>query len=652
MNRAVLAVLSLTVTAVSPTSGSAQDTDGLLSLDSLLNIRISAAARHEQTTREAAASTVVVTRDDFLAYGWQSVAEVVSSVAGFYTTSDRTYEYLGARGFGRLSDYNNRVLLLVDGRPANGIMNAQADMGTGLLVPLEHVERVEVVRGPGSALYGSSAMLAVVNVVTRSSASGEDLRIGVERDNEGVNRAVVSIAGRAGSEVEYSAYANWREDPGADVYFPEFDSQGLGDGWARKRDHWSGKTAGVTLSSMGLRLDVLADDIDLGDPTAPYYSSFVDGATRSSNRLWIRSSYSGAVSPRARLEVGVGYLSVDQDATFHYDEPFDDALAFFGGSRWRGDGQLSVDLSPSHRLTFGAEVTSAGPGLEVGPSSANLIRRFRETVRSASGFAQHEWQATGRLSFVVGARIDDYSTVGSALSPRGAAVYHVSDATTLKFLYGEAFRAPTPLELFVEEPGVLKANPMLGPEKIRTVEVVWEHRLAAGLFATASAYDYRMRDLITQALDPDERVLTYQNLAHVRGRGIELAVTGRMASGVTFYGNTTLQHTWDVNTDEEAVNSPSYLFRAGASTPLPFGFRLGVNVSGDADRRTYGGADTESVWLAGFRLNAPSVAGMSLSVTANNLFDASYGFPAGLEHRQVAIPQRGRSIRFALTAEF
>lgn len=652
MSRLVTGALLLATLALIPDSVSPQDPDVLMSLDSLLNIRISAAARYEQTTREAAASTTVVTRDDIQRYGWRSVGEVVGNLSGFYTTSDHTFEYLGARGFGRPSDYNNRLLLLLDGQPANGLLSGQADLEEGPLIPLDHVERIEVVRGPGSALYGSSAMLAVINVVTRTAASGRKARVRVERDSNELSLGTASLVGTIGDAANFSAFASWRDDPGSDLYVPEFAVPGVSDGWLRQRDYGSAGAVGATIAGHGFRLDALVDQSDRGDPNAPYGTTVGGPSDRSSARRSLHMAYAKELSARSRLNVSVGYLDSETAATLSFEAPAADRLALLAGTRVRGEAQMTIDLTPAHRLTFGSEVSWTNPELDVGDDESGIYARFGREITVASGFVQHEWQVRGALSFVAGARVDDYSTVGAALSPRGAVVYHASDATTLKLLYGEAFRAPTPLEQFLEEPGALMANPLLGPEKIRTAEIVVEQRLGSGLLGSVFAYDYRMRDLIGQAFDPTEGVLTYQNLAQVEGRGIGLDVTGRLPNGTAFFVNGTVQHVSDALADQDIVNSPPYLLRAGASTTLPRGFRVGLTLSGDGARHTYRGADSAPLWLTNLTLTTPMMSGLELSVISRNLFDVAYGFPAGLEHRQVLIPQRGRSIRFALSAAF
>ena len=141
----------------------------VLSLDSLLSTKISTAAKYQQTISEAASSVTIITAEDIHRHGYRTLPEALAATRGFYLSYDRNYSFLGARGFSRPSDYNNRILLLVDGNAINESVFGGAPVGTDLGVPMESLERIEIVRGPGSALYGTGAIFAVVNLVTQGA---------------------------------------------------------------------------------------------------------------------------------------------------------------------------------------------------------------------------------------------------------------------------------------------------------------------------------------------------------------------------------------------------------------------------------------------------------------------------------------------------
>src|SRR5512147_2724178 len=150
-----------------------------LSIEELMNIEVRtiySASKFEQKVMEAPSSVSIVTSSEIKMYGYRTLADVLRSVRGFYVTNDRNYSYVGVRGFGRPGDYNSRILLLIDGHRANDNIYDQAFVGTEAIIDVDLIDRVEIVRGPGSSLYGSNAFFAVVNVITKR---GGDLK-GIE----------------------------------------------------------------------------------------------------------------------------------------------------------------------------------------------------------------------------------------------------------------------------------------------------------------------------------------------------------------------------------------------------------------------------------------------------------------------------------------
>src|SRR5258708_25652185 len=191
IRRALIALWALSM--VCAYSATAQDspvpdlTD--MSIEDLSQVRLSTASRHLEDARKAPAAFTVITADEIARYGWRTVADLLRSVTGFYTAYDRSYAYVGVRGFLQSGDYNARVLLLIDGHRVNDNIYDSALIGTEFPLDLNLIDRVEVVRVPGSSLFGTNAELAVVNVFTRQP----DNQTGAE-----VTSGADSFVGRTG----------------------------------------------------------------------------------------------------------------------------------------------------------------------------------------------------------------------------------------------------------------------------------------------------------------------------------------------------------------------------------------------------------------------------------------------------------------------
>jgi len=131
------------------------------------------ASKYEQKVTAAPSAVSIITAAEIRKYGYRTLADILRSQRGFYTSYDRQTEFLGVRGFGRPGDFNSRILLLIDGSRSNNNIFDTAAIGNDFILDVALIERIEVVRGPGSSLYGSNAFFAVINVITRR---GRDLQ--------------------------------------------------------------------------------------------------------------------------------------------------------------------------------------------------------------------------------------------------------------------------------------------------------------------------------------------------------------------------------------------------------------------------------------------------------------------------------------------
>ena len=145
-----------------------------LSLEDLMKLdagQVFGASERLQPVIEAPASVSFITAEEIARYGYRTLADILRGVRGMYVTDDRNFSFIGTRGFAKPGDYNSRILLLVNGHRVNDNVFGQAEIGAEFGLDPAMFERVEIIRGPASSLYGDSAFFAVVNVITRTGAS-------------------------------------------------------------------------------------------------------------------------------------------------------------------------------------------------------------------------------------------------------------------------------------------------------------------------------------------------------------------------------------------------------------------------------------------------------------------------------------------------
>jgi len=131
------------------------------------------ASKFQQKVTEAPSSITIITADEIQKYGYRTLSDVLQSVPGFYVTNDRNYSYVGMEGISRPTDYNTHLLIMIDGHRINDNVFNGAYVGTEAILDVDLIERVEIIRGPGSSLYGTNAFLGVINIISKR---GRDLK--------------------------------------------------------------------------------------------------------------------------------------------------------------------------------------------------------------------------------------------------------------------------------------------------------------------------------------------------------------------------------------------------------------------------------------------------------------------------------------------
>ncbi|MDO8739245.1 MAG: TonB-dependent receptor plug domain-containing protein [Candidatus Deferrimicrobium sp.] len=212
------------------------DLIGSMTLEELMNIPVYAASRREQRSTEAPASVTIVTSEQIRRYGWRTMTDILGGVRGFYVNNDRNYDSVGLRGFLRPGDFNLRILQLVDGHRMNDALYGQSSFGREFPVDVDLIDRVEIVRGPTSSLYGSNAFFAVVNVITRQGRALQGGELSVEAARYGAYKGRATFGSERSGGTEYLLSVTGFKSQGQDLFFPEFADPATSNGVASGMD--------------------------------------------------------------------------------------------------------------------------------------------------------------------------------------------------------------------------------------------------------------------------------------------------------------------------------------------------------------------------------------------------------------------------------
>jgi iron complex outermembrane receptor protein len=625
--------------------------------------RVVSASRYEQQTQDAPASITILTAEDIRRYGYQNLAEAVNSVRGFWINNDRNYSYIGVRGLAVPGDYNSRVLMLVDGHRLNDNVYSSALVGTEEVIDIDLVERIEIVRGPGSSLYGSSAVFGVINIVTRQGRWADGGTAALSFGGSRASRASVTYGTRTRHGVDVLVGASAYRSDGTPLSIPALfastasagASMPTTDGTVSGLDRDGYRRAFAKLSGRGVTFEGGVSSRRKWVPTGSY------GTQPGATDTWTRDSRAFGL---ASLQHTFGNLSrVSGSLAFDWSEyrghyRYDTGLLtdLGVGAWWTAIAQYDRSLGSRHRLVAGVELRHHRQRDQRSAFEGESTLDSRRGGRPWGLFVQDEIRLADDLHVHVGARLDHDACFryGRTAAPRVSTLW-TPGAWAVKLLYGTAFRSPNAYELYFHDDGLsVKPSERLDPERVRTVEAVVERELRPGVRLSASWFRMDLSDLIRLDLDPSDALLVFRNLDRARSSGVEVETSMRHRAGF----DATVAYTFQVSRDPVAghrlVNTPAHLFQLRASTPLLHPrLRASLTSRHVSGQLLRDGRPSPRYSLADLRIiSALADDRMSIELDVTNLFNQDYGAPGGEEQIIALIPQDGRSLRVGARVGF
>jgi len=667
---AFLFVLSPAEAAATPPA-SAEGNLGDLSIEQLMEIPVEtvfSASKYDQKITRAPASVTIVTAADIAASGHRTLAEILGSVSGFYFADDGNYSYVGVRGFQRPGDYNTRLLVLVDGHRINDSVYDSVYYGHDAIVDVSGIDRVEIIRGPSSSIYGNNAFFGVVNIVTKHGHDLNGAELSGEAGTYGTAKARLSFGRRfaSGLDLFFSA-SRYHSDGRPGVYYPEFDQRissdprAANDGIAENADAEDAYNLFGSATYGDFTLSAAYVSRTKTIPSASYGTIFNTDLEKTTDaRGYVDLQYRHELTPDTLIVARASYDSYSYRGAYPYDlaapgDPADVVMnRDFALGEWiNTEWQLTSTLG-RHTLVSGVEFRE------------NLHRRqfnYDETdpltidiendhsSRTGALYTQDEFTLAPGLLLNAGLRYDYYfESFGGTFNPRLGLIYTPRERTTFKALFGRAFRAPNAYEEFYY---IRPAGIRLDPETIRTYELKLEHYFTHHHRLGLSAYHYSITDLIDQVAGGPDGVY-FANLDRASATGLEIELEGRYAGGLRARASWSLQQTKDDTTGAELTNSPRQLAKLGVICPFDRDrFSAGLELHYVGPVRTLSSGTNPGFVLTNLTLAAHQLGhGFDLSASVYNLFDTRYSVPGAQEHVQAVLPQPGRTLNLTVTCKF
>ncbi len=531
--------------------------DGLSDLTGLLSEPVvSTASKSVETANLSPATISVITAEDMRRHGIDSLDQAINFLAvGMIAEPSRATPEVGARGVLLSGDFGNHVLLLVDGHTLNEPWDGTAYYDRSAAIPMDLVDHIEVILGPGSVLYGSSAMLGVINVITKRAKDYAGFHVLAD----GAYPAAAHTALGYGKEFEWLGREG-ELTAGVDLsqsWGPKMavGRQQLGDTtWGGDATHRSiGVPAGYLRLALG-DLEVAVRGGISRRTATEMWGSFDDPQNWERDRwLSLDARWGTSLSPGLRVSLRVygdlyDYLANDPSASAQECIDGEASCVFrnSGVSRWGGaESNGTWDwLKDGHYVTMAGvdaryrRVTSWSSYDAPASGRSTVVAPYDKGGALLGAYVQQTLHPTPWLSVNAGVRLDEDYQQQAHLSPRVAAVVPGWQGGTVKAIYSEAFRAPTFYERYYADATYEVAAPDLRPETERSVEGIVEQRIGAGR-VRLGVFRTWWNDLVLQIPATAEQIAAAQ-AAGALSPG---------AANVVIYANTSRVDSYGLNGD-------------------------------------------------------------------------------------------------------
>ena len=567
---------------------------------------VTIATGSRQPIARAPSVATVVTAEDIAAIGAADLDEVLETVPGIHVSrSPIGYNPIYTiRGIN--TQYNPQVLMLVNGIPITAVYVGDRSQIWGGM-PVENIARIEVIRGPGSALYGADAFSGVINIITKTAADINGTQLGLRAGSFNSRDAWMQYGGALGA---YDAAAYLR--------------MGHTDGQHQiiAADALSGTPFSLAPGPVNLGYDAIDGRIDLsrdkwrlragyqqrtnGGTGAGVASALDPQGKNFGERVSTDLTYQDVnFAPNLDVTAQTSYLYITEQSDLTLYPP--GYLGFPNGvigNPYKWERHLRFNLSAaytglqSHKLRFGAGTQNDDlyrikdtnnytlPPLGTVQDVTDIAPFIRPHSRRVNYvYAQDEWAFTKDWYLTAGVRQDHYSDFGNTTNPRVALVWETAYNLTSKLLYGRAFRPPSFAELYNINNPVALGNPNLKPETNESVELAFAWQAASTLQANLNLFRYQMKDILRFVQDTSTGISTAQNAGQQHGQGMEVELVWDASQSLRLSGNYAQQHSIDDATNQDAGNAPRHHVYARADWRFMPRWSIDTQLNYIADRK-------------------------------------------------------------------
>ncbi len=529
------------------------------------------ASRIKENIKKASASITVIDEDRINKMGANTLMDVLRVVPGLGVSQSNIYvDKITVRGIETW--FSEKVLVLLDGHSLNSDLLNGGATGTFANFPVEHIKRVEIIRGPASALYGENAFTALINIITKEAKEIDGVQISA-RTGSYHTRTANLLLGQAYEDFDLTANINYRD---TDSYKAYVASDAVGN---------SGYTSPTskrlyTDISVKHKSGFYARSNYNTTEEGPRYGAahaLNDEDTSKREAYFVELGYKQKISDVYSLDSRVYHDSFEADNLW---EIYSEGYTNNDSNTTYPNGMLAVSGYTNKKSGFETLLTITKENYTVVSGLSYEIQRLKDPLYKANfdpstglplpslqdfsdpstNFVSEEerrfwaiysellYDITSDLRVNAGIRYDHYNDFGDVLNPRLGAAWTVNTDNIIKLMYGEAFRAPTFAELHNKNNPALVGNPDLDPERVKTLELNIQNSSIDNLEASLTIFKSFIDDIITTAGN------TYINQGKTTTRGLEAELKQTLRRGSYIVANYTFQNPKSEGTSQDLEN--------------------------------------------------------------------------------------------------
>lgn len=610
-----------------------------MSLEELLTVSV--ASKRQEDIKQAPAIVSVITAGDIRKFGYNSLKDILERSPHLQIVGSNLFPHNKStiRGINN-THLDATVLLQINGRPIREAELSSMNHDIYNFFPVNAIKQIEIIRGPGSVLYGTNALAGVINIVTY----------------DGSEHGLSSLALTAGTFNSQKLEGNLSTQVGDTKIFAAFSGRKTdGDEFPNIYDEF-GTLGTYPMGKEGYQMFVKAE----------HHGFTLNALVADSTTEHVRSvfAYPSTENDYERLYVDLGYKhSISKDWQLKFNALYQDASAFFEAlplpsvplprstiNNILAEASVQGSLTDNANILFGMSFEKSKNDREVG---------FEST--SKSFYSQLDWQSQDWLKLIFGAQYNIPDEADSHWSPRLGAIIKLNEKWGIKFLYSDAFREASPLDRFIDVPGIV-GDSELEPETISNVDAQLYYQSPNATFAL-TAFRSEHKNLISRELGFPVKIV---NGGEITYQGIEVEGRKDLSATWSLTGNATYQTNEDHHGEEGVTFAPEVMLKIGASyhskyaTVGAFASHFGRSAKqNDVLNETRSNPDPEAYTLLTFNANTrlsdfttqDVLKNVELSVHLDNVLDEKVYFPSINRTNVNSLPHHsGRSV--SATAKF